>query len=156
MDKPLGVISVASPCKQSWDEMKGNDNVRFCATCSKNVYQLDNLSADEVRALIVAKEGKLCWRFFVRRDGTVLTRDCPVGLRRVRQRMLASIAMACALVMSSAALVLRSAGWWGASQTLGSCATRWSRSLPTPIKALPGSERTRMMGGAVASPLPKS
>jgi hypothetical protein len=158
MTPTIGVISVASPCKQRWEEMKGDDNVRFCGVCSKNVYQLDNLSVDEVRDLVIAKEGKMCWRFFVRRDGTVLTRDCPVGLRRVRQRMVAAIAMAAALVMSSAALLLRGAGFWGASQTVGSCAVRLHDATQAidPIKAVGGvGERLmgKKMGGISASEL---
>ncbi len=150
MDKNLGVISVASPCSQSWEQMQGDANVRFCGKCEKNVYQLDNLSTEEVRQLIIEKEGKLCWRFFVRRDGTVLTRDCPVGLRRVRQRMLASLAMACALVLGSAALLLRNAGFWGASQTLGSCASSFGQAgqLANPIKAVAGGAE-RLMGKKV-------
>ncbi len=141
MDPTLGVISVASPCRQSWEGMTGGAHVRFCGACEKNVYQLDGLTTDEVRALIIEKEGKLCWRFFVRRDGTVLTKDCPVGIRRVRQRMFAALATACALVASSAALVLRSGGFWDSSQCLGAWSQRVAQQahVPGPLRAvLPG------------------
>ena len=153
MDKTIGVISVASPCRQSWESMTGDANVRFCGACEKNVYQLDNLTTDEVRKLIVAKEGKLCWRFYVRRDGTVLTKDCPVGIRRVRQRMFAAIATACAMVLSSAALILRSGGFWDSSQCLGSMSQRLGESglLPVPFRVGPTDEG-RMAGGAPPPP----
>jgi hypothetical protein len=154
MDPKIGVISVASPCKASWEQMAGDPNVRFCGACSKNVYSLDNLTTEEVRQLIVEKEGKLCWRFFVRRDGTVLTKDCPVGIKRVRQRMFAAIATACALVASSAAVVLRSGGFWGSSQSLGAWSERVKEQVqPTvPIRAEPIQP---MMGQAVVSPEPE-
>lgn len=31
-------------------------------------------------------EGRLCIKFYRRRDGSILTQDCPVGLRRLKQR----------------------------------------------------------------------
>jgi hypothetical protein len=33
-------------------------------------------------------EGRLCVRFYRRRDGTLLTEDCPVGWRAARRRLL--------------------------------------------------------------------
>jgi len=142
MDSSLGVISVASPCRQPWEGMRGDANVRFCGACEKNVYQLDNLTTEEVRALIVAREGKLCWRFYVRRDGTVLTKDCPVGIRRVRQRMFAAIATAVAVVCSSAALVLRSGGFWESSQSLGALSQRVTdrARVPVPLRVGPTAD----------------
>ena len=32
--------------------------------------------------MVQATQGRLCVRFYRRADGTVLTQDCPVGLRR--------------------------------------------------------------------------
>ena len=45
------------------------------------------MSRKDAEALIQAKEGKLCVRFFKRADGTVLTNNCPVGLRAIRRRL---------------------------------------------------------------------
>jgi hypothetical protein len=55
------------------------DQVHFCALCQKHVYNLLALSAAEAVALIERTEGELCARLYRRRDGTVLTADCPVG-----------------------------------------------------------------------------
>ena len=135
----LGVISVASPCSQSWDRMAGDERVRHCGVCDKNVYSLDTLSAEEVRQLVLKNEGRICWRFFVRRDGTVLTRDCPVGLRRVRQRAFAVAGSVCALLLASTAGLLRQAGWWDWSQELGSFSARlangWAARAPQLVAA---------------------
>ena len=76
----LNDLGVASPCTASWDEMAGDDRVRFCDHCSKNVYNLSALTAVAAIDLIREREGDLCGRFFRRSDGTVLTADCPVGL----------------------------------------------------------------------------
>lgn len=86
-------IRVASPCKESWDDMVGDDHVRHCARCDKNVYNLSALPADEAELLLFEKEGKLCVRYFRRPDGTILTSDCPVGRRKQRVRRLAFAAL---------------------------------------------------------------
>jgi hypothetical protein len=78
-------VSVAAPCDASWAHMKGDTDVRFCSSCQKNVYNLSMMSREEAEAVLRAGSGKdLCVRLFRRPDGTVLTDDCPVGLRRMR------------------------------------------------------------------------
>ena len=94
----LNQIKVASPCTESWGAMKGDDQVRFCGSCQQNVYNLSEMSLPEIAALLERKEGRTCVRFYRRADGTVLTDDCPVGLRAVRRRMawMAAAGAACA------------------------------------------------------------
>ncbi len=77
---PLESVSVASPCPADWNAMQGDDQARFCKTCAKNVYNLSAMTRNEAEALIRAKEGHLCIRYYQRADGTILTQDCPVGL----------------------------------------------------------------------------
>src|SRR5581483_1332406 len=91
-------LRVAAPCKEDWNQMVGDDRVRFCAGCKLNVYNVANLSEGEVRALVGQREGRVCARFFTRTDGTVLTRDCPTGVRRKRQLVGISIAAAASLL----------------------------------------------------------
>lgn len=126
-----GVVSVASACTESWEGMQGDARVRFCGRCEKNVFSLDALTTAEVRDLVLRAEGRICWRFYVRKDGTVLTKDCPVGLRRVARRSIAAAAAGLALLLAGAAGVLRQTGLWDASQVLGS----WSARVqpPAPI-----------------------
>ena len=64
-------IRVAAPCSASWDAMTGDDRVRACGDCQKNVYNLSDLTRDEAEALIREKEGRLCVRYFQRADGTI-------------------------------------------------------------------------------------
>jgi hypothetical protein len=90
----LSRIEVAKPCNASWEDMRGDDRVRFCGKCEKNVYNLSELGEDEAEALIYEQEGKLCARFFRRKDGTVLTSDCQVGTRRRKRMVLAALGLA--------------------------------------------------------------
>lgn len=80
----LAGMKVAAPCAVSWDSMDGDERARFCGQCEKNVYNISEMSSREAVNLIREKEGRLCVRFYRRADGTVMTDNCPVGLRRIR------------------------------------------------------------------------
>lgn len=84
---PLNMISIAAPCSANWNEMTGNDKVRFCQQCSLNVYNLSNMAQDQAEELIRNKEGRLCVRFYRRSDGTILTQNCPVGLQALKKKI---------------------------------------------------------------------
>ena len=77
---PLDRIQVAKPCPVSWDSMSGDDRVRFCGACRLNVFNLSGMTRREATELLQLVEGRLCVRFFRRKDGTLLTSDCPVGM----------------------------------------------------------------------------
>jgi hypothetical protein len=84
----LANIRVATPCRADWNQMTGDDRVRACGACEKNVYNLSEMTRDEAEALILAKEGRLCVRYFQRADGTILLKDCAVGISQKRKRRL--------------------------------------------------------------------
>jgi hypothetical protein len=98
-------VRIASPCSASWDEMVGADErVRFCGKCAKNVYNLSEMTRDEAERLVATNEGEMCFRLYRRADGTVLTSDCAVGVRRKRIRRVAALAVAAAGVGSAGML----------------------------------------------------
>jgi hypothetical protein len=82
----LDDIRIASPCTASWDRMTGDNTTRFCGECKLSVYNISAMTAAEAAALIERTEGRLCVRLHKRKDGTVLTRNCPVGLRAAARR----------------------------------------------------------------------
>ena len=90
-------VRVASPCKERWDDMVGDEHVRFCGRCEKNVYDLSSLSASQADALLRERGESMCVRFFRRSDGTILTSDCPVGARKRFWRRAATAAVASGL-----------------------------------------------------------
>jgi len=67
--------------------MAGDERVRHCTLCSLNVYNFAEMTRDEIGALLTKTEGRVCARLYRRADGTLLTKDCPRGLRAVRLRM---------------------------------------------------------------------
>ena len=86
--------------------MNGDDRVRFCHHCHLNVYNISALSRSETESLIASTEGRLCARLFRRADGTVLTKDCPVGLRALRRRVAKKTAAIFAAIVSLASIAL--------------------------------------------------
>jgi len=89
-------LEIASPCAVPWSSMSGDDRVRFCGQCRMNVYNLSELPESRASELVREAEGRVCVRFYQRRDGTVMTADCPAGrARRLGKR---ALALAAALV----------------------------------------------------------
>ncbi|MGI8811808.1 MAG: hypothetical protein ACR2IH_04685 [Pyrinomonadaceae bacterium] len=84
---PLDNIKIASPCSSDWNGMYGTDRKRFCGECNLNVYNLSGMTKSEAESMLIQTEGRLCVRYFKRADGTIITKDCPVGWAAVRKRL---------------------------------------------------------------------
>ena len=82
-------LKVASPCDANWDAMTGDEAIRFCGLCKKNVYQISNMTNEQVEELLAEAGEKKCGRFYQRKDGTLVTADCSVGLKRKRRKQAA-------------------------------------------------------------------
>ncbi len=83
----LDHVRVAAPCHVDWDSMSGNDRQRFCGQCQMNVYNLSDMTRAEAEYFVGNAEGRVCVRFYRRRDGSIITDNCPVGLRALKRRM---------------------------------------------------------------------
>jgi hypothetical protein len=83
---PLEQVRVAAPCRADWEQMVGDERMRYCDRCSLHVYNLSGMTRREAEALVTSAEGRLCVRFYRRADGTILTRNCPVGLSALKRR----------------------------------------------------------------------
>lgn len=83
----LDNVRTATPCAKGWDEMTGDDRVRFCDQCQLNVYNISAMERREAEAFLTNATGRVCGMYFRRADGTILTRDCPVGLRALRRKI---------------------------------------------------------------------
>src|SRR5688500_8814971 len=84
---PLSRVRDASPCPADWDKRSGDERVRFCGPYELNVYNLSAMTRTQTEDLIAGTERRLCIKYYRRKDGSILTRDCPVGLARLKQRM---------------------------------------------------------------------
>src|SRR3954464_15876620 len=96
----LDDVRVAAPCSAGWDKMVGTERVRFCGQCNLNVYNLSAMTKRDAEHLIAETEGRLCIRYYRRTDGTILTKNCPVGLRALKRRLSRIAAVTASAVLS--------------------------------------------------------
>jgi len=87
----LDNLRVATPCRADWNQMTGDERTRHCGDCKKSVFNLSNLTREEAEALIVEKAGKLCARYYQRHDGTILLKDCSIGIGKQRKRRIVAL-----------------------------------------------------------------
>ena len=141
-------IRIASPCSVGWERMVGDDRVRFCNQCNLNVYNISEMTAGQVEALIDSTEGRFCARLYRRADGTLLTRDCPVGLRRAIRRRVSRIGGAAITAMMSFCLSV-----FGQNPSTKVC-TRDSDKLPIKIKreSATSQDGQAVLSGTVIDP----
>jgi hypothetical protein len=104
---PLENIRIANPCRADWNMMAGDDRVRFCQSCAKSVYNLSAMSKEGAEKLIAEKEGKLCVQYYQRTDGTIITDNCPVGLKIARRPFKFLVAGFAVLLASGASLAAK-------------------------------------------------
>ena len=82
----LDNIRIASPCFADWHAMTGDERVRHCGSCKKDVFNISALTRDQADALLREKHGELCGRYYQRKDGTIILADCTIGKARKRRR----------------------------------------------------------------------
>ena len=104
----LDSVQIASPCTANWDEMIGDDRARFCTHCQKDVFNLSALPREEAETFLRARTAEVCVRLYKRVDGTVLTSDCPVGVKRKRLRKAIVAAVGGGLLAAGALLQMAS------------------------------------------------
>lgn len=83
----LDNLYLAAPCPMTWESMEGDDKVRHCKGCAKNVYNISAMTAKEAEEFLRINGDGPCMQFFRRADGTIITDNCPVGLRKLRDRV---------------------------------------------------------------------
>jgi uncharacterized protein YgiM (DUF1202 family) len=69
----LDSIQVKTPCLQSWKEMHGNDEIRFCDHCAKDVHNLSAMTRKKARKIVAQSNGGICVRYIRRPDGRIQT-----------------------------------------------------------------------------------
>ncbi len=58
-------IKVKSPCSESWEQMAGNEQVRFCSHCAKDVNDVSTMTRRDAMRLVRRSNGNLCVRYQV-------------------------------------------------------------------------------------------
>lgn len=148
--RQLTRIPLAKPCDSPWESMVGNDKVRRCAACERDVYSLSDMSELEAELrLLNAADAAPCIRYARASDGQVVHRASPPPPRRLS----AAGASARALVVASA-LVARDAVAQGKDKANEPAQCVMLNALePTPPAS--ASAPARPAAAAAAAPAPK-
>jgi TonB family protein len=82
----LSRIEIAKPCSANWESMTGDERQRACQLCHLNVYNISTMTDHEAESFLRERlpQGRVCVRLFRRVDGTIITDNCPRGLRAAR------------------------------------------------------------------------
>jgi len=101
----LSRIEIAKPCRANWEEMTGDERVRACQLCHLNVYNISTMTQNEAESFLRERlpEGSVCVRLYRRHDGTIITDNCPRGLRAARdaaKRVAHRVAAAASLLLA--------------------------------------------------------
>ena len=99
----LDRVQIASPCSADWDAMPGDERKRFCEQCSLHVFNIAEMTREEAEDFLkteLANRDRTCAKIFRREDGTILTKDCPIGLRRIRLKAVRTVVACIAFTFS--------------------------------------------------------
>jgi hypothetical protein len=91
-------FKISGPCDASWDKMKGNDRVRVCEHCEKEVNNVSAMTRKEALRLVRNSGGNICLQY---RVDTRTQR--PIFIERL-QRMAARSGVAAGALTASIAL----------------------------------------------------
>jgi hypothetical protein len=117
----LADLRLSYACDQRWDDMVGDERVRACTGCNRQVFNLSAMTRTEAEAVMTTRGETPCVRFYRRGDGTVMTSDCPTATRPERRRLTvlaSSLAAGTALAAASPALAEPPATESSASQAV--------------------------------------
>lgn len=96
-DSILDRVCIAMPCSIGWENMKGNDEVRLCGGCDKNVYNISAMSKKRAEEVLSAPELP-CLHIVRGCDGKIVTDDSPRWLRHFRNSWGKLIAISASLL----------------------------------------------------------
>lgn len=153
----LDRVVVAAPCPVSWDSMEGDERVRHCAICVRSVYNISDMSDQDAERFFEENGTTQCVRFFRRSDGKLMTDNCPVGLRAIRNRIRLIVGVAASFLATFVSILPNARAQEPTKQTVPSPKrprpASWLEQLPL-VK--PSQNFSEAAGGIRAMPPPDS
>lgn len=111
-------IDVKEPCRESWDEMAGNGEVRFCSHCSKHVHDLSGMTRTRAEKLVRDSGGSLCVRYIRDERGGML--HAPPRFTQIKRgASIAASVLATTLALSSVSVAQGEIASSRKSKTIG-------------------------------------
>lgn len=110
----INKVRIAALCKVSWDQMSEDGRIRQCALCKKNVYNISAMTEKHALRFVQENENKSWVWLYKRKDGTVISDNCPEGLRTIRDRCRKAVLAVILGLLWGAALASHAQGLVGA------------------------------------------
>jgi len=146
-------MSVMVPCTVTWESMTGSEQVRHCAHCQQQVYNISAMDREAAEEFLQTSRGnggdgqdgrRVCVRFYRRPDGTVITRDRFALRRALRTGTMWTLGLLAGLLLVALSLF----GW--ARTSGGSTESIWPRICRyEPFRTLFGPRSAPVMGDMV-------
>ncbi len=148
----INSLRIAAPCSMGWENMAGDERKRFCASCELSVYNVSEMTRTEVRALIGRSPDGICGRIYRRFDGTVITRDCPTGVRALRKRAarFAGAALSAMLGLFSVGVAQTTERSDSAAKPVSEAGLKGEKKLLSPDKRILMGTVTDLQGNVMA------
>ncbi|MBK9163710.1 MAG: ankyrin repeat domain-containing protein [Acidobacteria bacterium] len=140
----LRKLRVAEPCSENWNEMFGNDRVRFCGHCAKSVNDISAMSPKEALRLVKRSRGNICIRYIEH----PVTKE-PVIAGRLYQIARRAPALAAGVVGATLSLSAMSYAQGGTRTTPQQTDTAIAINID---KELPAGTGTAVIWGTVTDP----
>lgn len=80
--KPSYILSINTPCQESWNEMMPADKGGFCQHCQKTVTDFSALSDPQLIELLKNKKASACGRFTIDQLNRVISASVPEKRRK--------------------------------------------------------------------------
>ncbi|HXI88605.1 MAG TPA: hypothetical protein VNO24_01205, partial [Blastocatellia bacterium] len=71
----LDRVYLKKPCSTEWNLMEGNDQLRFCSECNKQVHHLSTMTRKQAEDLLAKAGGELCAKIDRDDRGKIITAD---------------------------------------------------------------------------------
>lgn len=125
-------VRFETPCDEDWDRMQGGGlAARHCGRCRKTVYDFTYMTREQIAHLLMDFESP-CVRLRRRKDGRVVTADCPPSRRAKTKLMLRVVAAtAAAATLVGAAYYVYETQTACRVETIDSATTMGIRGLPS-------------------------
>ena len=85
---------IVAPCDADWNAMAGNDKIRFCESCQKNVHNLSRMDDREIRKRMGEAAGHFCARVEPVPTTSLIAQSVLYNMARVSALAAASVAIA--------------------------------------------------------------
>ena len=103
--RPLDVLQIAKPCHMPWEQMRGDEQRRFCNHCQRHVHDLAAMTLSDAERLICQSAGQACVRLTRMPDGQVKTLDYQPRPQQSNRKTWGIIVATSAAVLSVGAFI---------------------------------------------------